>query len=159
MLRTSDMLLKAFECSLTVSIRNVIMQRWTHSNGKVNGFSWSTWKHTFDGPDIGFFPSLKYSLCIFVTGTKSYDDGNGNPLLLTGPLQPWRTLTLSSQMLTKVVRTSLQVTSQIVFMKFLRWLIVTKKPLKYCELFCEEYFQKFVKFARRKNKKVFWDTK
>ena len=108
-LRTSDMLLKAFKCSLTVSIRDVIMRRWTHSNGKVNGFSWNTRNYTFDGPEICFFPSLKYSLRIFVTGTKSYDGGNGNPLFLTGPLQPWQTLTLSSQRLTKVVRTSLQV--------------------------------------------------
>ena len=49
--------------------------------------------------------------------------------------------------------------SRIGFMKFLRGLIFTKKPLKYYEFFCEEYFQKFVKFARRKNKKVFRDTK
>ena len=46
------MLLKASWCSLTASIRNAIIQRWTHWNGKVNGFLWSKRKYTFDGPGI-----------------------------------------------------------------------------------------------------------
>ena len=53
----------------------------------------------FDGVDIYFFLSLKYSLRIFVTATKSYSGGNGNPLFLTGPLQPWQTLTVLWQRL------------------------------------------------------------
>ena len=52
-----------------------------------------------------FFPSLKYSLRIFVTATKSFGGGNGNLLFLTGLLQPWLTLTLLSQGLTKVMKT------------------------------------------------------
>ena len=59
-----------------------------------------------DGPDICFFPSLKYCLYIFVAATKSYDGGNGSQLFLTGPLQPCETLTLLSQRLTKVIKTA-----------------------------------------------------
>ena len=77
-------------------------------------------KYTFDGPDIYFFRSLEYSLRIFVTATKSYGVGNGNPLFLIGPLQPWQTLTFLSRRLTKVMRTSLQVASRITFTKSLR---------------------------------------
>ena len=73
---TSDMLLKTFEYNLTPSIRNVIIQRWTNSNRKVNGFFWNTWKYTFDGPDICFLLSLNYSLRIFVEATKSHGGGN-----------------------------------------------------------------------------------
>ena len=36
------------------------------------------------------FSSLKYSLRIFAAATKWYGDGNGNPLFLTGLLQPWQ---------------------------------------------------------------------
>ena len=49
------------------------------------------------------------------------------PLFLTAPLQPWQTLTLLSQRLTKVIRASLQVTSRIAFMRFFRGLIFRKK--------------------------------
>ena len=93
-------------------------RRWIHSNGMVNWCSWSTWKYTLDGPDICFFRSLKYSkysLRIFVTATKFYGDGDGNPLVLTGPLQPWQTLALLLQRLTTGIRTSLQLTSRIAF--------------------------------------------
>ena len=38
-----------------------------------------------------FFSSFKYSLRIFAAVTKSHGDGNGNPLFLTGLLQPWQT--------------------------------------------------------------------
>ena len=139
---TSDVLLKASQCKLTVPIQNVIIRRWTHSNGEINGFSWNRWKHTFDGPDICFLPSLKYSLRIFVTTIKSYGGGNGNPLFLTGPFQPWQALTLLPQRLTKVIRTSLQVTSRITFMKLLKGLIFTKKSFQFYRFFCKEYFAK-----------------
>ena len=56
----SDIVLKASQCNLPLSIRNVIIRHWPKSNGKVNGFTWNTWKYTFDGPDICFLPSLKY---------------------------------------------------------------------------------------------------
>ena len=97
-------LLKASQWHLILSIRNLIIRRWTHLNGKVNGFSWNTWKYTFDGPDICFFLSLKCSVRIFVTATEMYGCGNGNQLFLTGPLQPWQTLTLLSQRFTKVIK-------------------------------------------------------
>ena len=77
-----------------------------------------------------FFPSLKYSLRIFVTATKSFGGGNGNLLFLTGLLQPWLTLTLLSQGLTKVMKTFAS-TSRIAFMKFLRGLSFTKKPFQF----------------------------
>ena len=110
-----DMLLKASQCNLTLSIRIVIIRRWTHSDWKMNGFSWNTWKYIFDGAEICFFPSLRYSLRVFEN--KSYSGGNGNPLFLSGPLQPWQTLAFLSQRLIKLIRTSLQVTSRTAFMK------------------------------------------
>ena len=56
-------------------------------------------------------------LRFFIAATKSYGCRNGNPLVVTEPLQPWQRLTLLSQRLTKVKRTSLQVTSRIAFIK------------------------------------------
>ena len=106
------------------------------------------WKYVFDGPDIYFFPPSKYSLPIFVAATKSYSGGNGNPFQPCQALQPWQTLNLLSQRLTKVIRTSLQVTSRIAFMKFLRGLIFTKKPLQLYGFYMSNIFQRHVKFAR-----------
>ena len=74
---------------------------------------------------------------------------DGNPLFLTGPLQPWQTLTLLSQRLTKVIRTSWQVTSRIAFVKFMRGLIFPKKPFQFYGFFCGEYFSKIREIARR----------
>ena len=107
---TSDMLLKKHSDATC----QYLFGMWSTT---LNTLEWNgelmlvkTWKYTLDGPDICFFRSLKYSkysLRIFVTATKFYGDGDGNPLVLTGPLQPWQTLTLLLQRLTTGIRTSL----------------------------------------------------
>ena len=85
--------------SILMQLDTIHSECWTDERILVN-----TWKCTFDGPGICFFQSFKYSLPIFVVATKSYSRGNDNLLFLTGPLQPWQTLTLLLQRLTKVIR-------------------------------------------------------
>ena len=47
--------------------------------------------------------------------------------------------------LTKVIRTSLKVTSRISFVKLQRGLIFTKKPFQFYDFYLRNIFQKYVK--------------
>ena len=128
-------------------MRGVTIRHWTHS--KILKYIRHR-KYIFDGPDICFSPSLKYSLHIFAA-TKLYGGGYGNHLFLTGPLQPWQTLTFQSQNFTIVIRISLQGTSRIAFIKLLRGLIFRKKYFQFDGSFVRNIFQKYLKFARQKS--------
>ena len=88
-----------------------------------------------------FFPSLKYSLRIFVTATKSFGGGNGNLLFLTGLLQPWLTLTLLSQGLTKVMKTFASYVTNCIYEIFERTFLY-KEAFPVFLIFCDEYFLK-----------------
>ena len=153
-LRTSGKLSKASQCDCTIHAGCHHTTLNTFENIEIH----STSQIYIDGPDICFSPSLKYSLHIFAA-TKLYGGGNGNQLFLTGPLQPWQTLTFQSQNFTIVIRISLQVTSRIAFIKLLRGLIFRKKYFQFDGSFVRNIFQKYLKFARRYNKKAFWDNK
>ena len=123
-LGTSDILLKASQCKLTLSIRNVIIRRWTHSNGKVNGFLWNTWKHTFDGSDICFFTSFSTYFCC------------SNKIV-----RWWRVVTYCYDL----EHCNLDITSSIY--EILRGLILQRSLSSFMDFFVRNIFQKDVKFV------------
>ena len=58
-------------------------------------------------------------------------------MLLAGPLQPWQILTLLSESLTKVIRTSVQVTTQIAFKEFLKEITLQRSLSSYLDFFID----------------------